>query len=90
MAFKIDVLTQNIRNIHRKIPALESYLNKVVGLGLQACNFIKKSPTQVLSYQYCEIFKNTFFYRTPPVAASAEACLELCQISIQELFYENR
>ena len=28
------------------------------------------TPTQVLSCKYCEIFKNTHFYRTPPVAAS--------------------
>ena len=33
-----------------------------------ACNFIKKeSLTQVFSYEFCEISKNTFFYRTPPV-----------------------
>ena len=25
---------------------------------------------QVFSCELCEIFKNTFFYRTPPVAAS--------------------
>ena len=24
----------------------------------------------VLSCEFCEIFKNTFFYRTPPMAAS--------------------
>ena len=27
----------------------------------QACNFIKETPTQVLSYELYEIFKNTFF-----------------------------
>ena len=27
------------------------------------------TPTQMLSCKYCEIFKNSFFYRTPPVAA---------------------
>ena len=27
--------------------------------------------TQVFSYEFCEISKNTFFHRTPPVAASA-------------------
>ena len=33
----------------------------------QACNFIKKETlTQVFSCQLCKIFKNTFFYRTPP------------------------
>ena len=28
------------------------------------------TPTQVFSCEYCQIFKNSFFYRTPPVAAS--------------------
>ena len=40
-------------------------------INLQACDFIKKeTPTQ---FHYCEfykMFKSTFFYRTPPVAAS--------------------
>ena len=32
----------------------------------QACNFIKKEPlAQVFSYEFCEIFKNTYFHRTP-------------------------
>ena len=32
-----------------------------------ACNFIKKEPlSQALSWELNEIFKNTFFYRTPP------------------------
>ena len=36
-----------------------------------ACNFIKKETlAQVFSCEYCEISKNTFFYRTPLVAAS--------------------
>ena len=36
------------------------FLNKVAGL--QACNFIKKETlAQVLSCEFCEIFKNTFF-----------------------------
>ena len=33
--------------------------------------FIKKeTQAQVFYYEFCEDFKNTFFYRTPPVAAS--------------------
>ena len=36
-----------------------------------ACNFIKKETlTQVFSCEFCEISKNTFFYRTPLMAAS--------------------
>ena len=44
------------------------FVNKVAGL---TCNFIKKeSLAQVFSCEFCKIFKNTFFYRTPQVAAS--------------------
>ena len=33
-------------------------------------NFIKKeTPTQVFSCEFCEICKNTFLHRAPPVAA---------------------
>ena len=36
-----------------------------------ACTFIKKETLeQVFSCEFCEIFKNTFSYRTPPVAVS--------------------
>ena len=44
------------------------FINKVAGL---TCNFIKKeSLAQVFSCEFCKISKNTFFYRTPQVAAS--------------------
>ena len=34
------------------------------------CKFIKKEAlTQVFSGEFCEIFKSSFFYRTPPVAS---------------------
>ena len=37
----------------------------------EACNFIKKENlAQVFSSEFCEVFKNTFFYRTPLVTAS--------------------
>ena len=37
-----------------------------------ACNFIKKETlAHVFSYEFCEISKNTFSYRTPPMAASS-------------------
>ena len=48
-----------IHNIERKTPVLESVFNKVAGvLSLQ------------LSCEYCKIFRKSFFYKTPPVAAS--------------------
>ena len=40
-----------------------------------ACSFIKKEPlAQVFSCQFWEISGNSFFYRTPPVAASEQSC----------------
>ena len=39
-----------------------------------SCNFIKNETlAQVLSCEFCEIYKNTFFYRTPLVAASVSS-----------------
>ena len=37
----------------------------------------KETPTQMFSCEYCEIFKNSFCYRTPPVAASVESKSEI-------------
>ena len=41
----------------------------------------KKTRAQVFSWEFCKISKNTFFYRTPPVAASA--------CSTKTVFYKN-
>ena len=39
----------------------------------EACNFIEKeTQAQVFSCEFYEISKNTFPYRTPPVAASGQ------------------
>ena len=41
-----------------------------------ACNFIKKETlAQVFSCEFFEISKNTFFYRTPLVAAQKSSSL---------------
>ena len=47
-------------------PVLESLFNKVFNKV-----YYRDTPTQAFPCEFCEIFKNTFFYRTPPVAASA-------------------
>ena len=45
------------------------FFNKVAG---QACRLIKKETlVQVFSCEFCEVSKNTFSYRTPPLTASA-------------------
>ena len=44
----------------------KSFFNKIL------INFSKKETlTRVFSCEFCEIFKNTSFHRTPLVAASA-------------------
>ena len=52
---------------------LESLFNKYAGL--KACNFIKKRLQHRCFPNICEIFKNTYFYRTHPVAASGNISL---------------
>ena len=52
-----------------KTPVLESFFKKASDLN--ACNFILKKVSNsvfLFSCEYCEIFKNSFFYRAPPVA----------------------
>ena len=52
---------------------------------LKACHYIKKkTPTQVLSCEYCETFKNTFFHRTVLVGASDKIIVSALKISIQK------
>ena len=46
------------------------FFSKVAGV---ACKFFQKEAlAQVFSCEFCEISKNTFFYRTPLVAASGK------------------
>ena len=54
----------------------ENTFARVSFLQPQAYNFIKiESLTQAFSCEFCKhLYKNTFFYRTPPLATSAKAC----------------
>ena len=53
--------------------------------------YCKETPAQVFSCEYSEIFKNRFFYRTPPVASSVVCILTLKWLSQEEkvLFEAN-
>ena len=54
---------------------------------IYACNIIKKkSLAQVFSFEFCGIFKNTFFYRTPPVPV-CEGCEKRESFRIMVCFY---
>ena len=64
--------SQKLRGVLSATPALESCLfNKVASF--QHCNFIKResnTATQVFSGEYCKIFNNRFFHKTPLMALS--------------------
>ena len=51
-----------------KTPVLESLFDKVADL--KACECIKIDSNTGFFCEYCKIFKNSFFYRTPLVTAS--------------------
>ena len=61
-AFKIS------QNSHQNTCNRDSFLTKLHVWDLLF--FEKESPRQVFSCEFCEIFRNTFFIKTSPVAAS--------------------
>ena len=64
--FVKKVFLQISQNSQERTCARVSFLIK-----LQACNFIKRETlAQMFFCEFCEISKNSFFYRTPPLAAS--------------------
>ena len=65
-------LSLKILQYSRKTPVLESPF-------IKSLYFIKKTPTQVFSCVYCEIFKNTYFEKHLRKAASVNS-VEFCFI----------
>ena len=65
MLFKIGVL-KNFANFTGKQLCWSLFLTKFF------TNFIRNTPTQVFSCEIWKNFKNTYFCRTPPVAASVK------------------
>ena len=69
--FRKKVVLRNFKKFTGKHLCQSLFFNNVAGLRPQACNFIKKETVaQVFSCEFCEIFMNTFLYRTPLGAAS--------------------
>ena len=52
------VVLKNLSIFTEKQLRWSLFFNKVGGI--QACNFIKESPTQLFSCEICKIFQNTF------------------------------
>ena len=63
---KVDL--RNFAKFIRKDLCQSLLFNLIIA---STCNFIKKETlAQVFPCEFCEIFQNTYFYRTPLVAAS--------------------
>ena len=66
--FKIGPL-KNFANFTGKHLCWSPFFNIVAGLK-RSVTFLKRDSNPGVFWEICEVFKNTFFYRTPPVAAS--------------------
>ena len=66
--FYKKVVLRNFAKFNGKHLYKSLFFNKVAGL--YPATLLKKRLIQVLSCEFCEISKNNFFYRTPPVAVS--------------------
>ena len=66
------------------------WVSLLIKLQASACNFIKKETlAQVFSYDFCEVSKNTFSYRTPSVTASVASHFKIiknCKLKLSHIF----
>ena len=62
------MLSSTFRSSHRKCSVIKVFLE--ISQNLQENTIKKGTLAQVFSCEFCEISKNTFSYRTPPVASS--------------------
>ena len=77
-----DRSSQNFAKFTGKHLRQSLFLNKAAGL--RPATLFKETPAQVFPCKFCESFKNTYFYRTPPVAASDKTTTSICKT--QRLF----
>ena len=82
------------RNIHKKTTVLESLFNKVTGF--RAYDFIKRYSNTCFSCECCQIFKNIYFEKYLPPAASVDCIkfyratksqIELYKQKLKFIFY---
>ena len=78
------LLLEISQNSYENTRVIVSFLIK---LQASTCNFIKKETlAQVFPCEFCKIFKNAYFYRTPLMAAS-DSSIKL-QFSSQEFKFK--
>ena len=77
------------QNLQENTCARASFLIKLRASGTGTGVF-KEALAQMFSCKFCEISKNTFFYWTPPVAASNKLCWKnQCFVSIKNQWIGN-
>ena len=64
------------------------FLNKVADL--RPATLLKRTVAQVFSCEFCEIYKNTFFHKTPLVAASEQLSISVLNIISQNSLNDTR
>ena len=69
--FKLRWIYRTIKKLKSSVTSEDSVMEKNVWLSLQIIN--KGTLAQGFSCDFWKIFKNTFFHRTPPVAAFEKA-----------------
>ena len=81
---------QMFLNISQHSQEYSLILMFLIKLLTEACSFIKKeTQAQVLSCEFCKIFKNTCFYRTPPVATSDWKITPTIMFTCQGNYWSN-
>ena len=73
---KKDIL-KTFEKFSRKHLCQSLFFNKVAALRSTALSNKKETLVQVFSCEFCEIFKNTSFHKTAPVAASVRKIYEI-------------
>ena len=80
---------RNFEKFTGKHPCQRLFFNKLAGLR-PVTLFKKKSLARAFSCEFCKISKNTFFYRTLPVAASVTSSTYVLYLFFEEYLQKRR
>ena len=79
--------SERLHKINKATPAIESFLRKIQGLGLQLQQ--KKNPIQLFSGELCKMFQNSFLQIEAAACrcSSKKVLFKLCSTTF--LFHKN-
>ena len=92
LIYKKGVL-KNVAKLTRKHLCKGFFFNKVADL--MVCSFIREEALEQVFYcEFCKIFKNTYFRRTPPMTASFwleyQNCFYITFVFLSRLCFPNQ